>query len=62
MSLLGVTRNNGEFICHLHDTKFYKSVRLPNNLNAVLISSNSKEDSTGKHPDGLLEKLDPNPI
>ena len=52
MNLLNVTRNNGEFICHLQDTKFYKSVKLPNSLNAVLISSNSKEDSTGKH--GLL--------
>ena len=48
LNLLSVTRNNGEFICHLHDTKFYKSIKLSNNLNAVLISSNSKEDDTGK--------------
>ena len=48
MNLLNVTRSNGEFVCHFDDTKFYKSVKLPNNLTAVLISSNSKEDDTGK--------------
>lgn len=48
MNLENVIRKNGEFVCHKQDTKFYKSVRLPNGLNAVLISSNSKEDSTGK--------------
>jgi len=41
-----VTRNSGEFTCHHNDKKFYKSVTLSNNLNAVLISSNSKEDNT----------------
>lgn len=49
MNLLNVTRNNGEFICHFNDTKFYKSVKLSNDLTAVLISSNSKEDEAGNY-------------
>lgn len=48
MNQSNVIRKNGEFNCHIQDTKFYKSIKLPNQLNAVLISSNSKEDSTGK--------------
>lgn len=45
MSLLSVARKNGDFLCHYHDTKLYKSVKLANNLTAILISS---KDETGK--------------